>query len=320
MRSIRIGVLLAFIAGVSLVAVPSASAGQPGRSFHGISCPASTFCYFVGASGQNPLIESWDDHHWVARVPSTPGVLNAVSCVSTTECVAVGGRDLTPGEWVPYIEVFRGGTWSVRIPPHAAHHLSMLFSVSCSSAAECRAIGWDSTSQSGFAETLNGNTWTYTPNVEAHSVACVFGLDCVSSRLDAISCLSFTSCVATGDLGNPGQAAAQILRGGTWFTTAAPPLPSGTTTSALPGVGCTAATACLAVGSYTSRSVEHPLAEIWDGNGWARKVVAAPDGSAFEAVSCPGIDLCIVAGTNHTTATATAQVWNGIGWSALSPL
>jgi hypothetical protein len=66
-----------------------------------VSCTSGTACMAVGnwsgppTYGQLPLAERWDGQSWIVESPvMRPGaisvVLTGVSCVSSTDCIAVG--------------------------------------------------------------------------------------------------------------------------------------------------------------------------------------------------------------------------------------
>jgi hypothetical protein len=115
---------------------------------------------FGGGSG---LIEHWDGSTW--SVLSTPplAVLHAVSCVSASDCTAVGA-DSAIAHW-------NGVAWSVDNNPSASRLGSspVLRGVSCTSASNCLAVGdyvKNSGAQVNLAERWNGTVWSivHTPN------------------------------------------------------------------------------------------------------------------------------------------------------------
>src|SRR5215472_4826394 len=98
-----------------------------------------------------------------------------------------------------------------------------------------------------------------------------------NGSLAADDCTGPASCVAVGSyesrLGK--SALAEVWNGTAWHIRAVP-VPPGGTHSALDGVSCTAATACIAVGYYTSsQNVKVTLAERWNGTSWS--VQPTPD-------------------------------------------
>jgi hypothetical protein len=89
----------------------------------------------------------------------------------------------------------------------------------------------------------------------------------------------------------------------------------------LDAVSCTAAKACIAVGSALSRlDVQVPLAGAWNGRRWAVKAVPAPAGaraSSLAAVSCTSPARCIAVGRatdSGGNVTPLAEGWNGRKW------
>lgn len=90
----------------------------------------------------------------------------------------------------------------------------------------------------------------------------------------------------------------------------------------LAGVACPSSTDCAAVGSHTSiAGAITPLAEQWNGNGWALRAVPLPPGAVaarLTAVACPSVSECEAVGslTNGSGPTATlAEHFNGHNWS-----
>ena len=74
----------------------------------------------------------------------------SVSCVSASDCVAVGNTNTGPGAALGM--VWDGTEWSIVTSPNASASFDMLFSVSCASATECVAVG--STDTGSAYETL----------------------------------------------------------------------------------------------------------------------------------------------------------------------
>jgi hypothetical protein len=106
------------------------------------------------------------------------------------------------------------------------------------------------------------------------------------------------------------------------------PNPAGAEQSALAGISCSSARACMAVGwSATSvgtyglyQSSRGVLAERWNGANWALQPVVIParaTDSEFTAVSCTSARACTAVGAYRDSAGADvtlAERWNGAGW------
>ena len=151
---------------------------QPATFLEGVSCPATTACIAVGTAGTAsstalvtaPLAEEWTGGTWTALTVPDPGAsgdlveLNSVSCLSATNCMAVGDdqngavtADTTvAAQW-------NGTTWAIVATPSPAT-FSALLSVSCTSATFCSAVGVSSATATGaaspLAEVWNGSTWS----------------------------------------------------------------------------------------------------------------------------------------------------------------
>jgi hypothetical protein len=103
------------------------------------------------------------------------------------------------------------------------------------------------------------------------------------------------------------------------------PLPSGGTFGMFLGESCASASDCVAVGwSRSSPStVEHPLAELWNGSTWAVTATPLPAGGTsgeLEAVSCTLTGGCTAVGYYTSSGGPGAGVplaerWDGTSWS-----
>lgn len=113
-----------------------------------ISCVSSTWCLTVGtyvtSSGNRAIASRWDGSLWhgVANLTwavGTSPVAYGVSCVSTTQCFAVG---TSSGQ--PFADVYDGVTpWTsmpLGVPSGATG--GALRGISCVSSFNCEASGW----------------------------------------------------------------------------------------------------------------------------------------------------------------------------------
>ncbi len=147
----------------SVAPVPS-DAGPGGVGLNGVSCTFDGICTAVGSynnpdNGGLPLIDTVDGATVTATEGPQPGdtatdsgsagTLNAVSCVSGTDCAAVGfyRNNTNSGMDVALTESLSGGTWSaptIAAPAGAgtgASASSTLSSVSCTPRGACAALG-----------------------------------------------------------------------------------------------------------------------------------------------------------------------------------
>jgi hypothetical protein len=86
----------------------------------------------------------WDGTDW--SIVSSPNAgsndsLSSVSCLSASECVAVGST-ITGSGSESLVMVWDGTDWSIVASPNAGTSNDGLFSVSCVSASDCVAVGY----------------------------------------------------------------------------------------------------------------------------------------------------------------------------------
>jgi hypothetical protein len=203
---------------------------------------------------------------------------------------------------------------SAASPPGARE----LLSVSCVTARNCLAVGFDHNALKGaggpLAETWNGTAW--------RTVAVKLPKGATSGILDGVSCVSAARCVAVGsyyDKGSgKGSALAETWNGRTW-TPAQLPAPARPDAS-LSGVSCKSAASCVAVGSYANGGSAAPLAEIWNGKRWTQTRPPASGGglaiNGLNAVSCASPARCVaVSSASAGPPVAVTESWNGRAWS-----
>ena len=147
-------------------------------------------------------------------------------------------------------------------------------------------------------------------------------------ELYGVSCVSSKNCVAVGTDQNAydgrGGPLTQTWNGKTWKTSPMK-LPKGAIAGQLFSVSCASATACVAVGLYLNGSdTGVPLAETWNGKGWAPSTLVTPRGSTgveLNGVSCAGAKRCVAVGYYFTPtgAAALAESWTGGKWTTTRP-
>ncbi|HJS94380.1 MAG TPA: hypothetical protein VJ741_08960 [Solirubrobacteraceae bacterium] len=257
-----------------------------GGAFLAVSCTSGRACVAVGASyagnSSGPLAERWDGSSWsIQHVPRVfgPDQFNGVSCVASTDCVAVGY-----GQAVARWDGHRWRAQNVHVTGPRDLVSIGLTSVSCPSHIACAAVGkfdivcdyYDYYSVPILGFWTFGRSWLR-PNPD---------LDCSNSRggggsrvLNAVSCTSTAACTAVGT-------AIYRWNGRRWFTQ---PARLGTDDE-LNGVSCTSANACTAVG---------PDIYTWNGRASSRVTVPRPSEAAvawLAGVSCTSRDSCIAVG------------------------
>ena len=296
----------------------------------GVSCVRPTSCEAVGLHAKGSgvavtLAEVWNGTAWsIQTTPKPTGAtasgLSSVSCVSRTNCTAVGSYFNSSGLSVSLGEVWNGTSWGVQATPNpAGADTSSLHSVSCVSAGSCEAAG-SYTDSSGVEVTLgevwNGTAWGLqaTPNPP--------GAD--TSNLHSVSCVSAASCEAVGsytDSSGVEVTLGEVWNGTAWSVQTTSDV-AGATASGLSSVSCVSAGSCEAVGSYTDSSgVEVTLGEVWNGTSWSIQTTpnaAGADTSSLHSVSCVSAGSCEAVGsyTDSSGVEVTlGEVWNGTSWA-----
>ncbi len=247
-------------------------------------------------------------HSWFVQStpnPVTHDALEAVSCISGSECIAVGDE--------PIALSWNGSSWSAMTIPSPGG-ITELDSVSCSSFSACTAVGlhWNTfTTYVPLAERWNGSEW------KIQEVPTPTGS--LQSTLHGVQCTSSTACTAVGNYLAAKEEwlpFAAVWNGSEWKLQEMA-VPVGHSLNYVYDLSCSSASACTAVG-YTSGEF---LAERWNGTEW--KVQTTPTlGGTWEGVSCPTATFCLAAGmVNHSEPRLPyAASWNGTEWKTLSPL
>jgi hypothetical protein len=124
-------------------------AGGSDGYLSGVSCSTASICTAVGDyfnGGQSvPLSEHRDGESWSSEAAATPsGVtgsgLNAVSCLSATDCAAVGFAENGATEGLA--ERWNGSKWSLQpVAVPLGSEEAYMQSVSCPTAVSCTATG-----------------------------------------------------------------------------------------------------------------------------------------------------------------------------------
>jgi hypothetical protein len=311
---------------------PVTPSGAKVSQLLGVSCRAATACEAVGSympSGRTNavLAEKWNGKTWaIQNVPvpakSPDSYLQGVSCPAAGACVAVGHYyPSANGSAIPVAETWNGTTWRVQAvpaPPKAGQ--SSLYSVSCTSAGACTAVGTynvksGSQAQVAFAERWNGKAWAIQKLADVATV----------TSLSWVSCPTATGCEAVG--GYTSNAGAQLPLAESWngkaWTAQKAPAPAGSGGAQFSGVSCTSAAACTATGTAFGEP-GNTLAERWNGKSWQIQTTPNPPNAgasasdpALVSVSCVSARSCYAVGdySPDTVLASFAETWNGSAWS-----
>ena len=305
-----------------------APAGSSGAQLLAVSCPANGVCFAVGdsagtqAAGQSTLAERWSGGHWVIQPTPSPGIgdvaqLTGISCLSVTDCTAVGIISTATAANSTLVEHWDGTSWTVVPSPDPAGTTTTDFTgVSCASDTSCVAVGLYDTSGNRphglpLAEHWDGTSWTIT------HVPLPAGIT-VGDLEGGVTCPSVTDCVAVGGIQTPSQVNELLAErwNGTRWRVQATPAPAGAASPSLSSVSCTSPARCTAVGLYfPNGGTATPLAERWDGTAWTiQNGLPANDGLA--SVSCTSSTSCTAVGiTGAGAVSPVADHWDGTTWT-----
>src|ERR1700736_2735432 len=240
----------------SIVSSPNANASADNRLW-GVSCSANNNCWAVGyfSNGINnqTLILHWDGSSWLIATSSNTNVsvtneLSSVTCVSDSDCWAVGGSSDT--NYQTLIEYWNGSSWSiVASPSFDSVHDSVLGGVACKSSSDCVAVGLydDGSGSQTLGEHWNGVAWEISPSPN-------YG------RFQRVACAAGGDCWAVG-LGS-GQTVVAKWDGAAWSAMSSPNV-TGVSNSFAYDVACPSASECWMVGSsfYYTGTKRHALIE-----------------------------------------------------------
>lgn len=164
--------------------------------------------------------------------------------------------------------------------------------------------------------------WTVVPSPDRGSATSF-------NTLGRVSCVPARACVAVGyyvDHAGKIRTLAEAWNGTAWSLTPSVNKGSGVNGSVLIGVSCTAATACVAVGSYSDAAqIYRTLGESWNGRTWT--VIPTPDAgqpsgnNSLNGVSCVSARACLAVGwyqrARHGVQQTLAESWNGTSWTVV---
>ena len=259
------------------------------NQLYGVSCVGPSFCVAVGVCGPggtfvDPLVEQWNGTVWslvaASRPPSFASTeLNAVSCTTTTWCMAVGYSTNGSSARIAVAETWNGTAWTVSsINPPTGALASQLDGIDCVSTSWCMAGGdYENTSRDflSLATLWNGSAWSAVPSPNPGAGT--------SGFFDSVSCAGTQFCVAAGYYydGTFFQAELAKWNGSTWSNVTVPEA-NPSTYNYLDAAACISATSCSAVGKAGDPS-SSSVALTWNGQTWsivtapARRVPLPPD-------------------------------------------
>ncbi len=305
--------------------------------FNAVTCTSQLNCIAVGADNAlGGVVSSTGDggNDW-SQSSTAVGqpVLNAVSCATSSLCIAVGqgaSARSTDG----------GTTWTTFAVPTAN---TTLLGVQCPSSTACVSVGVRPGRNAPLTGQVlvssnGGQTWT-TPTLPK-SVGALGAVDCPTTSLcvsvgasilvstnggsswspryvnggtgvlRSVSCVSATTCVAIGPnpagAQDPNASAYEVVTtngGATWTSE---PMPAGS--ADIDAISCSSNGTCDAVGASTHLGQSFALTSTNSGSTWSSATNLASAATAVSAVTCSSSGCVAVgkAGKNAVSITGTS--------------
>ncbi|MBV8527007.1 MAG: hypothetical protein JOZ75_01695 [Candidatus Dormibacteraeota bacterium] len=301
------------------------------RTLRGVSCPTATVCwaagFYDGPNNKYTLVEQYANGSWsVVSSPNTRAYpvddLSGISCVSATECWAVGTRWISTPQydtWHTLTLHLTQGSWAiVPSPDTSTTNPDYLFGVTCVSTTECWAVGTESNypgPDGTLVEQYTASGWAI---VSSPSPANSFFND-----LWAVACPGGSDCWAVGSYSLPGggnQTLIEHYSGSAWSIVNSPDT-SSAYDQVLTGIACEATGACAAVGYAANGAVyaslivtygvpEPPPPARFSTSSAQQYTLDGSDGSTWSAVDVPGLAVTFTASSDSTAVfTANADLW-----------
>jgi hypothetical protein len=200
--------------------------------FQGVSCTSSSSCIALGTNTAVPgqlgpnVLAQWDGSAWSIDPTQVPeqNVLGRISCVSASQCTAVGDIEQSTTSYTPLAESWNGTSWTVdaTVPVSTAAYFT---SVSCPTSTFCMTVGDNYRPPNEpavvypLAQEWDGSSWS--------SVNPPTPAGAGFSYLSAVSCTGPSYCVAVGDYANAvvGYSSATFIEqwnGTTWSIVPSP--------------------------------------------------------------------------------------------------
>ena len=190
----------------------SPNPGVVENQLNAVTCTDPTNCVAVGITDngggtlQQTLVEVFNGTTWsvVASPDVSPqhnDVLNSISCISSSDCVAVGSD-----YEATLVTSWDGAKWSIVSSPSPYQGGSPLGNslngVTCTGASRCQAVGVAGSTD--LVESLDGTSWTVTQLGSG-------------GTLTGVSCLSAIRCVAVGWAGQKSRTLVETGPHGYWL-------------------------------------------------------------------------------------------------------
>jgi hypothetical protein len=262
---------------------------------------------------------------------TTQNNLLGVTCVSASNCWAVGFYVAGSGAPQTLIEHWDGTAWAIVPSPNASLPNNVLSDVTCVSASDCWAVGYYITAPSVYRtliERWNGISWAIVSSPNAAQINLLYGVTCVS----ASDCwaVGYSETVAGTGTAISDQTLIERWDGTSWAIVSSPNAIA-LAKNFLYGVTCVSASDCWAAGFSQSvvgtSNINQTLIERWDGTAWA--IVSSPNTLAaldnyLDGVTCVSASNCWAVGYYFVNGLVSPvyqtliERWDGTSWTIVS--
>jgi hypothetical protein len=319
-----------------------------------VRCTSAANCWAVGfyntTSSSLPQALHWNGKKWGQVTVPVPGgtgeddftFLNDVSCVSASDCWAVGdyGNNGVNDVGKNLVLHWTGKKWfkvTVSNPAGTKQDdFNVLDAVRCASANDCWAAGTAGVDSSVTIQENEMLHWNGTKWSEADVPSPAGSMVGAISEIEGLSCTSAKDCWAVGDYGGGSVSDSTFLNmalhwnGHNWSQVKTPN-PDGTgsgDSNFLSSVTCTAANNCWTAGTLggiTSGDDETGEALHWQGTKWSLTTTPNPGGTAeddqneLNSVRCNSAKDCWIVGFSRVDPDPDHNLilhWNSHKWSA----
>ncbi len=299
-------------------------------SMNAVSCPTATFCAAGGsytiANGRVGFLTTFNGTSWTAHsvgvsLASADAVVTAVSCVSSSFCLAGGNYVSSTGATLAFVSQWNGIGWSDEALPSplGSPKSDSINTVSCVVGPFCVVGGGylDSASRTTtpFVSVFEANQWTG-QTFDLNDVPTSPTTQLAAGAIRAVSCLSDTFCIAGGSYGDAsnyggGSTTEPILATWNGVRWSAQQIAMNVNTGhsgSVTALSCASTTFCIAAGND---AIQQPgnqsvFVSSFDGAAWTSSGFSSlvPESSALlltseslPAVSCTATPFCVVVGS-----------------------
>jgi hypothetical protein len=197
---------------------------------HAVTCNSVSDCWAIGAinpgSAYQTLILHWNGTSWsVASSPNAPNStdnsLADVTCLSTTDCWAIGTFTNSVPVQQTLTEHWNGTSWTIVASPNSSPTMdNVVVGLTCTSSSDCWMVG---------ASVSSGNDRTLTEHWDGSSWSIVASPNSSTSDqeiLYAVRCNSSTDCLTAGyhvdNASGFSQTLSEHWNGSVWSIVASP--------------------------------------------------------------------------------------------------